>query len=107
MRNRLRAAARRIAANRNEQPVGGLVALRKIFIQERRDWKNGGMFLGWKRGEIFEWLATRTPAERDAEWGDIGYYVAQSFAPLWWLYVAITHRGIIKRACAKFESRAK
>ena len=42
MRNRLRLAARKIAANRNEPPASPLAALRKIFIQERRDWSRPG-----------------------------------------------------------------
>lgn len=105
-RSRLRNAARRIAANRGEQPANGFVALRKILIQERRDWRRAGAFLGWKRGELFEWLAARTTAERNEEWGDVGYYVAQTWVWLWWFYAAITSPAIIARAVEKFERRA-
>jgi NTP pyrophosphatase (non-canonical NTP hydrolase) len=110
MRNRLLAAARRIAANRNEQPVSKFVAFRKLFVQERRDWKRpGAPRIGWKRGELAEvaqaLLARDTKAARD-EWGDCGYYIAQSFDWLWSLYAAITPESVIQSTAEKFDRRA-
>ena len=107
MRNRLRAAAARIAANRNEQPAPALIALRKLFVQERRDWKRpGAPRIGWKRGELIECLRSRSVAELREEWGDVGYYAAQSFSVVWWLYCLVTPHSIIMSAVEKMEKRA-
>lgn len=107
MRNRLRAASARIAANRHEQSASPLVAFRKLFIQERRDWKRlGAPRIGWKRGELIECLQARSLADLREEWGDVGYYAAQSWRVVWWMYRAVTPRSIIDSACAKFERRA-
>ncbi len=76
---RLRASAVNVAAARGEKPVSPVQAFLKIFVQPRRDWKRAGApRVGWKRGEIVEWVQARTPAERAEEWGDVGYYAAQS-----------------------------
>jgi hypothetical protein len=107
MNNRLRLAAARIAATRNEPPASPLAALRKIFIQERRDWSRpGAPRIGWKRGELIEVLQARSIAELREEWGDVGYYAAQSWRAVWLLYRIVTPRSIIEAACAKFERRA-
>lgn len=108
-RQELRLAARKIAANKNEQPAGPFKALRKLVIQERRDWKRpGAPRIGWKRGEIFEVLeAIFTGGDWRSEWGDVGYYVAQTWSWLWWLYAAITQDSIIQGAVEKFTRRAK
>lgn len=110
MRNRLLAAARRISANRNEPSVSSFVALRKLFIQERRDWSRpGAPRIGWKRGELIEIIqaigAGDWQSARD-EWGDVGYYVAQVGWLAWALYRIVTPATIIERACQKFEQRA-
>lgn len=108
MRTRLRAAARSIAANRNESSVTPAQAFRKLFLQERRDWKQAGApRIGWKRGELIEVLVARSDRERADEWGDVGYYVAQTWCWLWFLYAVVTPRNIIESACEKMERRAK
>ena len=106
--DRLRAAARQIAANNNVQPVSPLIALRKMLVQERRDrTRPNNPRIGWKRGEIFEVLeAAFTGGDWRSEWGDVGYYIAQTWAWLWWLYAAITPAAIIQRAVVKFQGRA-
>jgi hypothetical protein len=107
-RHTFRRAARQIAANRNESPATAAQAFRKLFIQERCAWNiTGAPRIGWKRGELFEVLLARSPAERAAEWGDVGYYVAQTWTLLWWLYAAATPHTIIKDATDKFTARAK
>ncbi len=109
MRNRLRTAAVKIAVNRNESPATKAKAFRKLFIQERRDWsKSGAPRIGWKRGEVFEVAQVfLMGGDWVSEWGDCGYYIAQSFDWLWWLYAIITPQHIIECACDKFERRAK
>lgn len=107
-RVRLRRAAQQIAANRAEPPATTAQAFRKLFVQERRDWRKAGApRIGWKRGELVEFVMARSPAERAAEWGDVGYYVAQTWRILWYLYVSVTPRDILERACGKMERRAK
>lgn len=107
-RNRLVIAARHIAAHRGESPATKLVALRKLFIQERRDWsKPGAPQAGWKRGELAE--VVQALVHRDGvaeEWGDVGYYVAQVGSMAWTIYAAVTPNSIIESAVAKFEHRA-
>ena len=109
-RERLRAAAAQIAANRGEQPAGPFVALRKLVMEERRDWKQpGAPRIGWKRGELFEVLEALLQLDLAAalqEWGDCGYYIAQSFGVLWALYTLVTPTTIIAAAVEKFERRA-
>ncbi|RPI64532.1 MAG: hypothetical protein EHM48_00650 [Planctomycetaceae bacterium] len=108
IRSRLLAAARQIAANQNAEPSTPWVALRKIFIQERRDRSRpGSPVVGWKRGELAEVLLARTPAEQDEEWGDVAYYAAQTWGWLWWLYARITPSHIVMSAAVKFELRAE
>jgi hypothetical protein len=107
-RTRLRAAARRIAANRGESPASPGMAFRKLFVQERRDWKAAGApRIGWKRGEVIEVIQAIGSPDFSAEWGDVGYYAAQSWEWVWFLYAIVTPAKIIERACAKFEARAK
>jgi hypothetical protein len=108
-RSRLREAARRIAASRNERPATPVKALRKLLIQECRDWARPGTpRIGWKRGELSEVVgAVVTSGDVAGEWGDVGYYVAQAWHWLWWLYAAVTPANIIEGACAKFERRAE
>jgi NTP pyrophosphatase (non-canonical NTP hydrolase) len=109
MRNKLQSAARQIAANRNEQPATPLVALRKLFIQERRNWTQpGAPRTGWKRGELFEVAeAMLTGGDWRSEIGDCAYYLAQTWRWLWWIYAAITPGHIINAAVEKFKRRAK
>ncbi|MFZ6028047.1 MAG: hypothetical protein ACOYYS_10055 [Chloroflexota bacterium] len=107
-RHRLVKAARQIAANNNVAPSSPWTALRKIFIQERRDRSQpGNPVVGWKRGELAEVLQARTPSELAEEWGDVGYYVAQTWGWLWWLYAKITPSHIVLSAVEKFERRAE
>jgi hypothetical protein len=106
-RARLKKSALAIASRRGESPYSPWVAFRKIFIQEHRDCsKPNAPRIKWKRGELAEYLLARTPQERAEEWGDIGYYVAQSSNWLWWLYQAITPEKIISQAADKFERRS-
>lgn len=105
---RLRAAARKIAAKRNAAPATGWRAFCKLFVQERRDWHVAGApRVGWKRGELFEVMMARTASDRAAEWGDVGYYIAQTWNVLWLLYVIVTPQNIIVRAAEKMERRAQ
>lgn len=108
MRAHLVAAAHQIAQNKGEAPASPITAARKLFIQERRDWsRKSAPRIGWKRGELFEMMeALVSGGDWRAEWGDVGYYIAQTWAWLWWLYEAITPEEIIERACEKFERRA-
>ena len=110
-RARLRRAAHRIAALRGQPPAPPWVALRKLVIQERRDWtRPDAPRVGWKRGELVEWAAAlfrRDFSAAEEEWGDIGYYVAQVGAVAWSVYRLVTPGRIIQRAVAKFERRAR
>jgi len=108
LRHELDEAAARIAANRDEKPASPSKAFRKLFLQERRDWNQpGAPRVGWKRGEFGEVvLALFGQGNLREEWGDVGYYVAQTWAPCWLLYAAITPKTIIEAAVAKFERRA-
>jgi len=106
-RKRLRVAARKIAANRGEQPAGRLKALRKLVVQEKRDWsQTGAPRVGWKRGELFEVLSAIGYEAQAEEWGDVGYYIAQSFLVIWMLYRLVTPAWIIEASAQKFEERA-
>lgn len=109
MRKKLRLAARQIAANRNEKPSSPFTAFRKLFIQERRDWNSAGApRTGWKHGELFEVLqAIFANDDVGEEWGDVGYYIAQTWTWLWWIYAFITPKSVIGAAVAKFQARAK
>jgi len=107
--NNLKSLADKISANRQEKPYSKFVALRKIFVQERRDWKNGGVQTGWKRGEIFEVLEAVIKLDWQdfkKEWGDIGYYIASSYGILKALYGLITPSSVIEQAEKKFAKRA-
>ena len=107
-RKSLRESAAQIASNNNAAPSTPLTALRKLFVQEHRDWtRPGNPRIGWKRGEIFEVAeAAFTGGDWRSELGDVGYYVAQTWPVLWWLYAAITPAAIIQRAVVKFQGRA-
>ena len=107
-RETLRAAATQIAANRGEFPAGAWKAFRKLFLQERRDWKRpGAPRIGWKRGELAEVvLALLGRGDFKEEWGDVGYYVAQTWKAAWWLYAVVTPEEIIRAAVVKFTQRA-
>lgn len=107
--NRLHRLSIIISANRGEKPYGKFVAFRKIFMQEKRDWKKGGARIGWKRGEIFEVLEALLKLNFEdfkEEWGDIGYYVASSYGILKALYCLITPKSVIELAEKKFTARA-
>ncbi len=108
LRTRLQAAARQIAANQSHAPTSKWVALRKLLLQERRDRSlPDSPIVGWKRGELAEVWMAKTPAEFREEWGDVGYYVAQSFGVAWALYALATPRSVISAAAGKFERRAE
>ncbi len=108
-RSRLRNAAAAIAA-RTGQPYGPWTALRKMFVQERRDKSLPHRpRVGWKRGEVFEVLEAALRRDRDAlveEWGDMAYYLAQSPWFFWFIYVLVTPQNVLERAARKFERRA-
>lgn len=77
MRDRLIRAAAQISRNNNVSPSTPLVAIRKLFAQERRDRSlPGNPQVGWKSGELSEFLNARSCEERAEEWGDVGYYIA-------------------------------
>ena len=106
--NNLKSLADKISANRNEKPYSKFVALRKIFVQEKREWPSGKQ-VGWKRGEVFEVLEAVIKLDWQdfkKEWGDIGYYIASSYGILKALYCLITPESIITQAEKKFEKRA-
>jgi hypothetical protein len=107
-RERLQTAAEKIAANRNECPAKPIRAFRKLLFQERRDWSRpGAPCVGWKRGELLELsMSLITDGDWRSEWGDVGYYIAQTWNWLWWLYRQITPVDVIERAVEKFEERA-
>lgn len=97
-----------ISSKRNEKPYSKFVALRKIFVQEKRVWPSG-IQIGWKRGEVFEVLETLLKLDFEdfkKEWGDVGYYIASSYHILIWLYCLVTPSSIIKNAVDKFYGRA-
>ena len=96
--------ASRPTSTARRPPTGPWTALRKLIIQERRDWgRPGAPRIGWKRGELAEFIL----ALSGEEWGDIGYYVAQTWTWLWWLYAVTTPETIIARAVEKFTVRAE
>ena len=109
-RQRLQQAAVAIAA-RYAKPVSSpWQAARKLFIARRyRYIRHGDAAIqdGWKRGELCEVAeAVLTGSDWREEWGDVGYYIAQTWRWLWWLYEAITPYAIIESAVEKFERRA-
>lgn len=110
-RLRLRHAASSIADRRGEPPASPWKAFRKLFIAERRDWAQpNAPRVGWKRGELWEVIAAllhRDRQELAEEWGDVGYYIAQTWQPLWWLYAAVTPDTILQATVKKFEQRSK
>lgn len=106
--SRLIKSAHVIAARHKQNPYSPWVAFRKIFIQEQRDWsKPDAPRINWKRGELVEFLLAHTAQERAEEWGDIGYYIAQTSNWLWWLYQTVTPERIIRQAADKFERRSR
>ena len=107
MREVLRDIAQDIAANKGEAPASPTRAFSKLFVQEKRDWQAPGKpRIGWKRGELFEVAqAAITGGDWRSEWGDVGYYVAQTWDWLWWLYEAVTPTNLIEAAVEKFERR--
>ena len=108
-RSQLCHAAQQIACNNQAAPSTPLTALRKLFVQERRDrTRPGNPRVGWKRGELLEVLeAACTGGDWRSEWGDVGYYIAQTWGWLWWLYAAVTREAVLRRAVLKFYKRAK
>ncbi len=104
----LQVCARRIAEHRGHAPATPWTALRKLFLQERRDWSQpGAPRVGWKRGELAEAVAALAGRGDIAEeWGDVGYYVAQTWGWLWRLYYAVTPDRVVADAIRKFANRA-
>jgi len=100
--------AHRIAQQRGHQPARKFTAFRKLFLQERRDWNQpGAPHVGWKRGELAEAVAALAGRGDIAEeWGDVGYYVAQTWGWLWRLYYAVTPDRVVADAIRKFANRA-
>jgi len=104
----LQMCARRIAEHRGHAPATPWTALRKLFLQERRDWSlPGAPRVGWKRGELAEVVAALVGhGDIAEEWGDVGYYVAQTWGWLWRLYYVVTPDRIVAEAIEKFSARA-
>lgn len=104
----LQVCAWRIAENRGHAPATPWTALRKLFLQERRDWSRpGAPRVGWKRGELAEVAAALVGhGDLAEEWGDVGYYVAQTWGWLWRFYYAITPDRVVADAIEKFSARA-
>ena len=106
-RQRLQRAAAGIARNYGKPITKPPRALSKLLVAPR--WIAPGVrargLARWKRGELIEWVTAR-PGQRAEEWGDVGYYVAQTWGWLWRLYAAITPAEIADSAAAKFERRA-
>jgi hypothetical protein len=108
-RHRLCNAAATIAAAYGKAP-SPLKAFSKLFLAPRwigPDQRAPGL-RRWKAGEIVEWVAAVFDEENEAagEWGDVGYYVAQTWRGLWTLYRRITPDDVIEQAVEKFERRA-
>jgi hypothetical protein len=80
-----------------------------MFVQERRVWEQEGVpHIGWKRGEIIEFIeALFTGGNAREEWGDVGYYAAQSFGVIWWLYYLVTPGKRVNFLHATAEERAR
>jgi NTP pyrophosphatase (non-canonical NTP hydrolase) len=96
-------------ADRHDKPVSSpWQALRKLFVAPRYERRDGiAATVGWKRGELFELAeAVLTGGDWRSEWGDVGYYVAQTWGWMWALYALVTPARIIEGAVAKFEGRA-
>jgi len=104
----LQMCARRIAENRGHTPATPWTALRKLFLQERRDWSRpGAPRVGWKRGELAEVAAALVGCgDLAEEWGDVGYYIAHTWGWLWRLYYAVTPDRVVADAIRKFANRA-
>jgi len=106
-RESLAKSAFRIAHNHNHAPTSKWVALRKLFIQEKRDHSlPDSPIVGWKRGELAEFLMAKNSAEISEEWGDVGYYLAQSFSLFWAFYALVTPPTVLRAAVEKFDTRA-
>lgn len=108
-RLQMQKAARQIATNKGESPASPTKALRKLVFQECRDWSHpGAPRVGWKRGEVFEVVeAAIVGSDWRSEWGDVGYYAAQTWEWLWWLYRLVTPDSVIEQAVEKFEQRGR
>ena len=109
MRSHLKTAARGIAAIYDKPIANPFQACRKLLIAPR--WIAHGVrakgLRRWKHGELIEVLTANSPAERRKEWGDVGYYIAQTWSWLWFLYETVTPAHIIESAVTKFERRAQ
>jgi hypothetical protein len=105
-RTRLKLAAVQIAANFDKPVSPPWAALRKLAIAPR--WIGPGVrapgLRRWKAGELIEFLRGPNRAE---ELGDIGYYIAQTWDWLWWVYETVTPDHVIEAAVQKFERRAR
>lgn len=107
-RQRLVAASGAIAAKFDKPVAPSWYALSKLVVQPR--WIAKGQrapgLRRWKRGEVFEILTARNREDFWEEVGDCGYYIAQSWTWLWWLYERLAPESVIAAACEKFEQRA-
>lgn len=103
-RLKLLLAAEQIAKKFDAPAPSTLRALRRLFVAKRFE---NNVRVGWKRGELFEYLLAESEKERREELGDVGYYLAQSFDWLWSLYESLVDEEVIKSAVTKFEKRAK
>jgi len=111
LRARLQRASAQIALKYGKERTRPLKAFSKLFFAPR--WAALGVREkfphAWKRGELVEVLEALVKRDRYAfqeEMGDVGYYVAQTWDWLWWLYTAVVPRYWICLACSKFDRRA-
>jgi hypothetical protein len=107
-KRRLKLAAAQIAACHGKDPIPPCRAFSKLFLAPR--WIGEGVQDGWKAGELiefFEALILGRLAASHEEWGDVGYYISQTWGWLWWVYASLTPAEIIEGAVRKFEGRAK
>jgi hypothetical protein len=111
-RTRLKLAAAQIAANFDKPISSSTQALLKLIIAPR--WIGLGVrapgLHRWKSGELWECLGALLRRDRVAlleEIGDVGYYIAQTWDWLWWLYETIMPDHTIQSAVEKFEQRAR
>ena len=103
-RERLEEAAATIAGFYGKAPARPLQALGRLIVAPH--WVRPGV-RRWQGGELIAWLGALGSAEAGEAWGDVGYYVAQTWGWLWCLYQAITDEAVIAQAVERYEERAR
>jgi len=100
----LQEAAATIAGFYGKAPARPLQALARLIVAPH--WVRPGV-RRWRGGELIAWLRTLRSVEAGKAWGDVGYYVAQTWGWLWCLYQAVTDRALIAETVARHEERAR